>query len=204
MANGSNQPGKGLKWLRLGLWTAVALALVGTGALHFQQKSTAPSVAAFRPAFTLPDSEGRIRTVEEFRGRYLLVFFGFTNCPDICPTTLSEVANVMDTLGATGDKVQPIFISIDPERDRGMGIDAYAAAFHPTILPLTGDEVATRDAAASFRIFYERESDPVSPGGYTMSHSPALYLIGPDGDWLRQFSYGTTAEEIVDDLKERI
>lgn len=193
-----------LKWLRIGLWIAVALALAWSAALVSRQREAVPVAAAFRPDFALADAEGRIRTVEEFRGRHLLVFFGFTNCPDICPTTLSEVAQVMDGLGADTARVQPIFISIDPERDRRLGLAAYAAAFHPEILPLAGDETATRVAAASFRTHYERENDPAAKDGYAMSHSPSLYLIGPEGDWLRQFEYGTPASEILSDLEERL
>lgn len=194
-----------LKRLRIGLWIAVALALTGFGALVLgQREAAAPAGAAFRPDFALADAEGRVRTSEEFRGRHVLVFFGFTNCPDVCPTTLAEVAQVMDGLGADAARVQPVFVSIDPERDRQLGIAAYAAAFHPAILPLAGDETATRAAAASFRIFYTRDEDPTAQDGYAMSHSPSLYLIGPDGDWLRQFDYGTPASEILADLEERL
>lgn len=194
-----------LNRLRGALWIAVALALAGSGLLALQGREAAvPASAAFRPDFALADAAGRIRTAEEFRGRYLLVFFGFTNCPDICPTTLGEVAQVMDGLGAEAAQVQPIFISIDPERDRRLGLAAYASAFHPAILPLAGDAAATRAAAASFRIHYAREDDPAAQDGYAMSHSTSLYLIGPEGDWLRQFEYGTPASRILSDLEERL
>ena len=158
---------------------------------------------AFTPVFTLADEEGRIRTSAEFRGKFLLVFFGFTNCPDVCPTTLSDVAQVMDDLGADAEKVQPLFVSIDPERDRRLGLAAYTAAFHPAILGLAGTETETKAAADSFKIFYERENDAASPDGYSMAHSPGLFLIGPDGEWLRQFTYGTPAADILSDLQTR-
>ena len=194
-----------LNRLRGWLWVAVAMALVGSGLLVLRGREAAvPAAAAFRPDFALADAAGRMRTAEEFRGRYLLVFFGFTNCPDICPTTLGEVAQVMDGLGAEAAQVQPIFISIDPERDRRLGLTAYASAFHPAILPLAGDAAATRAAAASFRIHYAREDDPAAQDGYAMSHSTSLYLIGPEGDWLRQFEYGTPASRILSDLEERL
>ncbi|MFN3273568.1 MAG: SCO family protein [Paracoccus sp. (in: a-proteobacteria)] len=160
--------------------------------------------AAFRPSFTLPDAGGRLRTVAEFQGKYLLVFFGFTNCPDICPTTLAEVAQVMDDLGDQAGQVQPLFISIDPERDRRLGIADYASAFHPTILGLAGDAAQTRAAADSFHIYYEREDTATAPDGYTMSHTSGLFLIGPEGDWLRQFTYGTPADDILADLQTRL
>ncbi|WP_232816475.1 SCO family protein [Paracoccus zhejiangensis] len=187
------------------LWGAVVLAAAGSVFLYQRQPARQiETVEAFQPEFALTDADGNIRQSEEFRGRYQLVFFGFTNCPDVCPTTLSEVAQVMDDLGPDAAKVQPVFISIDPERDRQMGLDEFTAAFHPSIIGLAGDDVATRAAADSFKIFFEREEDPAAPDGYSMSHSPALYLIGPHGDWLRQYTYGTPASEILADLKSRL
>lgn len=160
--------------------------------------------SVFRPEFALADASGRVWSNADFSGKYLLVFFGFTNCPDVCPTTLSEVATVMDALGPDAARVQPVFISVDPERDRRLGLAAYTQAFHPSILGLAGDETATRAAADSFMIFFERAADASAPDGYTMSHSPALYLIGPNGDWLRQFIYGTSAADILADLHSRL
>lgn len=168
------------------------------------RETASADAAAFRPEFALADADGQIRTSADFRGRYLLVFFGFTNCPDVCPTTLAEVASVMDDLGDDAGRVQPLFISIDPERDRRLGLTEFTTAFHPSILGLAGDEGATRAAADSFKIFFDRENDAVAPDGYTMSHSPALYLVGPDGDWLHQFTYGTPAAEILADLQSRL
>ena len=188
------------------LWAAAGLATLAYGLLVLLPNRTPEAVrqAAFRPTFTLPDAAGRMRTPAEFTGQHLLVFFGFTNCPDVCPTTLSEVAQVMDDLGDDAALVQPLFISIDPERDRRLGLAEFTAAFHPSIIGLAGDEAQTRAAADSFRIFYAREGDAAAPDGYTMSHSPALYLIGPTGDWLRQFTYGTPAADILADLQSRL
>ncbi|WP_255471197.1 SCO family protein [Paracoccus sp. M683] len=187
------------------MWLAVALAGLGAFFLYQRQAEPVTQISqAFRPEFTLPDAQGQPHSSADFRGKYQLIFFGFTNCPDVCPTTLSEVAQVMDDLGSDADKVQPLFISIDPERDRKLGLDAFTEAFHPAILGLAGDDAATRAAADSFRIFFEREDDAAAPDGYTMSHSPGLYLIGPEGDWLRQYTYGTPASEILDDLNTRL
>jgi protein SCO1/2 len=188
------------------LWAAAGVAVLAYGALMvFSEPASVPvAEAAFRPTFALPDSENRLRTPADFEGKHLLVFFGFTNCPDVCPTTLAEVAQVMDDLGDDADRVQPLFISIDPERDRRLGLAAFTTAFHPSIIGLAGDEVATRAAADSFRIHFSRENDAAAPDGYSMSHSPALYLIGPDGDWLRQFTYGTPAADILADLQTRL
>lgn len=188
------------------LWAAAGAALLAYGGLIFLPGRAPEPVtqAAFRPTFTLPDASGRVRTPAEFSGQHLLVFFGFTNCPDVCPTTLSEVAQVMEDLGEDAAHVQPLFISIDPERDRRLGLAEFTSAFHPSIIGLAGDEAQTRAAADSFRIIYAREGDAAAPDGYTMSHSPALYLIGPNGDWLRQFTYGTPAADILADLQSRL
>ncbi len=187
------------------LWGAVVLAAAGSVFIYQRQPvQQIETVEAFRPEFALADADGQIRQSAEFRGRHSLVFFGFTNCPDVCPTTLSEVAQVMDELGPDAAKVQPVFISVDPERDRQMGLNEFTTAFHPSILGLAGDAASTRAAADSFKIFFEREDDTAAPDGYSMSHSPALYLIGPEGDWLRQYTYGTPASEILADLKSRL
>lgn len=194
-----------LRPLQITLWIAAILATAVFAWSRWSVGGVAQTEvsAAFEPSFSLADGEGKPRTSAEFRGRFLLVFFGFTSCPDVCPTTLSEVAQVMDDLGPDADKVQPIFISVDPERDRRLGLNAYTEAFHPSILGLAGTEAETRAAAASFKIFYERESDAAAPDGYTMSHSPGLFLVGPDGAWLRQFTYGTPATDILSDLQSR-
>lgn len=195
-----------LTGLQKRLWAAVAAALVAATAIVIWADRGPPvtAQAEFRPRFTLPDAEGRLRTVAEFQGKYLLVFFGFTNCPDICPTTLAEVAQVMDDLGDQADQVQPLFISIDPERDRRLGIADYTSAFHPTILGLAGDAAQTRAAADSFHVYYEREDTATAPDGYAMSHTSGLFLIGPEGDWLRQFTYGTPADDMLADLQTRL
>lgn len=195
-----------LRSLQITLWVAALAAVLAFAASRWwpANDETVTAASAFTPTFALADSEGRVRTNAEFRGKFLLVFFGFTSCPDICPTTLSEVAQVMDDLGPKAGSVQPIFISIDPERDRRLGLAAFTQAFHPSIIGLAGSEAETRAAAASFKIFYEQETDASSPDGYTMSHSPGLFLIGPDGGWIRQFSFGTPAAEILSDLQSRL
>ncbi|MBA3909930.1 MAG: electron transport protein SCO1/SenC [Rhodobacter sp.] len=194
-----------LSHLQIILWVAAAAAAIAFAALRWSSATDGKAVAgpAFTPSFTLADSEGRVRTTAEFRGKFLLVFFGFTSCPDVCPTTLSEVAQIMDDLGSDAALVQPIFISIDPDRDRQLGLAEYTTAFHPSILGLAGSEADTRSAAASFKIFYGRETDSSAPDGYTMAHSPGLFLIDPNGEWLRQFGFGTPAAEILSDLQSR-
>lgn len=136
------------------LWAAAGVAALAYGALMVFSDRAPVSVAeaAFRPTFSLPDAEGRLRTPADFAGKHLLVFFGFTNCPDVCPTTLAEVAQVMDDLGEEAENVQPLFISVDPERDRRLGLAAFTAAFHPTILGLPGTQsrLARRQRASRY------------------------------------------------------
>lgn len=193
-------------WVVTGAVAATCAVWMGLEAFdpHSGMAAEALEAKPFRPVFALPNAEGHLVTSESLRGRHLLVFFGFTNCPDVCPTTLAEVAQVMDDLGPDADRVQPLFISVDPERDRALGLAEYTQAFHPAILGLAGDEAQTRAAAASFKIFYGREDDPAAPDGYTMAHFPGLVLVGPEGDYVDIYDYGTPAAEIVADLRSRI
>lgn len=191
-----------LRTIRFILWGLVCVVLAVIAIQLWGGRQQTPQT--FQPDFALQDGNGQTHTMADFRGKFTLVFFGFTNCPDVCPTTMSEVAQVMDDLDADADRVQPLFISIDPERDRRQGLTEYVAAFHPAILGLSGDDAATKDAANSFKIYFGREEDPSAPDGYTMSHSPGLFLIGPDGEWLHQFAYETPAAEILAAIEERI
>lgn len=190
--------------IQFGLWAAVVVALLCAVGLQVWTSPGKPADQVFKPDFSLMDPNGRMMHSADFRGKYQLVFFGFTNCPDVCPTTLAEVASVMDGLGADANLVQPIFISIDPARDRSVGLAAFTAAFHPAIIGLVGSELATKEAAASFKIYYERTDDAAAPNGYSMAHSPDLYLVGPEGDWLRLFPFGTPAADILADIQSRL
>lgn len=160
--------------------------------------------AAFRAAFELTDHQGNERTQNDFSGRWMLVFFGFTNCPDICPTTLSEVAAVMDGLGTRSDKVQPIFISIDPERDTPAALAEYVPLFDAGIIGLTGTPEQIARTSETFPIYFERIEDAATPDGYTMGHTSHLLLFDPEAGFAGSWSYGTPAEDILADLRERI
>ncbi|MFA8384175.1 MAG: SCO family protein [Pelagibaca sp.] len=194
--------------LQKGLWAAVAVAALGAGALAVTGSrapevaiETASSVAA---EFELTDHDGVVRTADDFRDKWSLVFFGFTHCPDICPTTLAEIAQVMDDLGPQADAVQPLFISVDSERDRPEALAEYVPQFHPSILGLAGTPEQIEAAAASFKIFYERVPEETAPDGYTMGHTSQVFLFGPDGGFVRLYSYGTPAADITADLRARI
>lgn len=199
----------GLTRTQTGLWAAAGLAaaawsVAGWPSLGAYWSNTILWQFAPHPEFRLEDARGDTVTQADFRGRYLLVFFGFTRCQDICPTTLAEVGDVMENLGADADDVQPLFISLDPERSRIEDLARYTAAFHPTILGLTGVPEATRAAAESFHVLYELPAETGSPEGQNPFHSSSLFLVGPDGGWLRVFDGDTPAAKIIAELKARL
>ena len=159
---------------------------------------------AFTAEFELTDHQGMIRNEADFAGRWMLVFFGFANCPDVCPTTLAEVAAVMDDLGEDANKVQPIFISIDPERDTPEDLADFVPRFDAGIIGLTGTPEQIAQTAETFPIYYERIEEADAPDGYTMGHTSHLFLFDPQSGFETSWPYGTPAEEILADLRERI
>ena len=177
----------------------VSLQIWGGGLLD----QPAADDAAFRAAFELTDHQGMVRTEQDFAGKWMLVFFGFTNCPDVCPTTLSEVAAVMEGLGADADKVQPIFVSIDPERDMPSVLAEYVPLFGAGIIGLTGTPDQIEKTSKTFPIFYERIEEATAPDGYTMGHTSHLFLFDPEAGFAESWPYGTPAEEILADFKEK-
>ena len=177
----------------------VSLQIWGGGLLD----QPAADDAAFRAAFELTDDQGMVRTEQDFAGKWMLVFFGFTNCPDVCPTTLSEVAAVMEGLGADADKVQPIFVSIDPERDMPSVLAEYVPLFGAGIIGLTGTPDQIEKTSKTFPIFYERIEEATAPDGYTMGHTSHLFLFDPEAGFAESWPYGTPAEEILADFKEK-
>ena len=197
-----------LKLLRKSLWILVVIGGVALVALKSWVNDAAVTPeqqeAAFRADFELTDQTGAVQTDEDFAGRWLLVFFGFANCPDICPTTLAEVAAVMDGLGSDAAEVQPLFISIDPERDTPESLAEYVPAFSPTIIGLTGTPEQIERTSRKFYIFYEKIEEASAPDGYTMGHSSQLFLFSPQAEFVTSWSYGTPAEEVLADLKKRI
>ena len=190
------------------LWGLVGIAtLAFVGLLVWSDARTdqfRDDESAFQAVFELTDHQGMIQTEGDFSGRWMLVFFGFTNCPDVCPTTLSEVAAVMDGLGSAVDKVQPIFITIDPERDTPDVLAEYVPLFDAGILGLTGTPEQIAETSTTFPIFFERIEDAAAPDGYTMGHTSNLFLFDPEASFADSWPYGTPAEEILADLKARI
>lgn len=148
------------------------------------------------PRYLLKGPGGAAVMDSDFRGRFQLIAFGYTFCPDICPTTLVEMAYVMKALGDEAKKVQPIFISVDPERDTPEQLKAYTGFFDPRILGLTGSPELVRKIADFFKVRFEKV---VTPGAshYSVDHSAGMYLLGPDGSFIAKLAYGTPVEELV-------
>jgi protein SCO1/2 len=146
--------------------------------------------------FTLTDQNGTVRHASDFRGKLMLVYFGYTYCPDVCPTELQTMSQALDILGAKGTAVQPIFITVDPERDTVAEMKSYAANFSPRLLALTGTAEQVAAAAKAYKVFYRKAPQP-DGGDYLMDHSSIVYLMGRDGQYLAHFSGGTTAEQMA-------
>jgi protein SCO1/2 len=191
------------------LWVLVGIAALAFGWPQLWSEYRADSALpetdpAFVAEFTLTDHQGMVRTEGDFDGRWMLIFFGFTNCPDVCPTTLSEVAAVMQGLGDDAAKVQPIFITIDPERDTPAALAAYVPLFDVGFIGLTGTPEQITATSKTFQIFFERIKEVAARDGYTMGHTSNLFLFDPKAGFAESWPYGTPAEEILADLRERI
>src|SRR3546814_52698 len=157
--------------------------------------------------FTLTDQTGQRRSEADLKGHYALVYFGYTYCPDICPTSLSTMTQGLDLLAEqAADKAQavlPVFITVDPERDTVEALATYAEHFHPRLLALTGTLEEVADAAKAYRIYYQKVEEP-DASDYLMDHSSVIYLMAPDGSYLTHFTHASTAENIAKALAERV
>ena len=151
--------------------------------------------------FRLIDQYGKTRTDADFRGKFMLVYFGYTYCPDICPTTLGVMADALDKM-PNADRVVPIFITIDPARDKAEVIGRYLKAFGPRFVGLTGDAKAVAAAAEVYRVYYAKR--PLKGGGYAMDHSSYIYLMGPDGKFITVFDETVGPDGLRKALAKRV
>jgi cytochrome oxidase Cu insertion factor (SCO1/SenC/PrrC family) len=153
--------------------------------------------------FELIDHTGKTRTDADFRGKLLIVYFGYTFCPDICPTDLMQIGLAVDKLGASGDEVQPLFISIDPERDTTSVLAKYVPAFHPRLIGLTGTPKQIRAVADSYKAYYAKYSPP-DGAVYLIDHTGLVYLMGRSGEYLGFFPPGTPADRMVEIIRQHL
>ena len=155
-------------------------------------------------SFTLVDGNGTSVTERDFLGRYLLVYFGYTSCPDVCPTTLNQVAAAMESLGSKAASLQPLFISVDPPRDTPEVVRKYAAAFGPRIIGLTGtlDQVAA--VTSAYHVYYSVHRSAGADSNYTVDHSSILYLMGPDGRFIAPIRADLSASDMTAQISKHL
>lgn len=152
--------------------------------------------------FTLVDQDGKTVTEADFRGRYSLIYFGYTYCPDVCPTALSVMADALDILGPKGDKVTPVFITVDPERDDVAALKEYVGYFHPRMIGLTGTVEQVEVATDAYKAYFAKVGDGYGDDDYAMDHSSITYLMGLDGEFITYFGNGVGAEEMAEKMAE--
>lgn len=176
----------------LGGYTAKVGSLPG-----FLQGGLIKGKAKIGGPFTLTDHNGRKVTDKTFRGKYMLVYFGFTYCPDVCPGELQVMSDALRRLGSKSKRIAPLFITIDPERDTVEQMASYVPNFSPQLIGLTGTPKQIRDVARAYKVFFNKVKDKGSSDGYTMDHSSIIYLMGPSGEFITHFPHGTTSKAIA-------
>ncbi len=153
--------------------------------------------------FSLIDQNGVTRTDRDYRGKYMLVFFGYTYCPDVCPTTLAVIRSALDMMGSRADRVVPLFITVDPKRDTPEKLKAYLSSFGPRFVGLTGDDKAISSVAKEYRVYYQTR--PAENGGdYTVDHSGIVYLMDGSGAFAANYSLDNSPDEMAKDLLKRL
>lgn len=180
----------------IGTWVAFVV-----GEHHAIAGKDEADAAPIGARFVLSTHEGKVVTDESFRGRHLVVFFGYTSCPDVCPTSLQTLAIVLRQLGPLAVRVQPLFITLDPERDSVATIASYVGSFDPRITGLTGSPEMIERMARGYRITYRRVPGS-RHGDYTIDHTASMFHMGPDGRYLGRFSQAMSPEQIADKLRQ--
>jgi protein SCO1 len=187
-----------------GLVVAGALWHLGDVAGHrtIQTVSTGETVKLGGP-FLLTDQNGATRTDQEFRGKFMLVFFGYTYCPDVCPTTLAVIKSALEMMGSRADRIVPLFITVDPKRDTPEKLKAYLSSFGPRFVGLTGDHNAIASVAKEYRVYYRTR--PAENGGdYTVDHSGIVYLMDESGKFVANYSLDSSPDAMAQDLLKHL
>lgn len=183
---------------RLALLLAALLSLAACSREPFL--NTDVSGADYGKDFRLADHHGKPRTLADFKGKVVLLFFGYTHCPDVCPTTLAEAAAAMNELGPQADRVQVLFVTVDPARDTPALLARYVPSFYPTFLGLHGDEEQIGQAARDFRVFAQK-TPGASAEGYLIDHSAGTFVFDPRGRLRLYHGYGKGAQSLVHDIR---
>lgn len=184
----------------LGIFLMGSLSACKPQVAAIKFKATDITGADFGTDFRLTDHTGKVRTLADFKGKAVVMFFGYTHCPDVCPTTMSDLAQALVLLGNDAAKVQVLFVTIDPARDTAELLAKYVPAFNPGFLGLYGDEAATAKVAKDFRIFYQKHQAKNSQS-YDVDHTAGTYVFDQSGKLRLFMSYGQGAESIAQDLK---
>lgn len=187
--------------------TLLSLALAMAGCDRAPTSSAKPSFrgiditgAEYARTLSLPDQDGKQRSLGDFKGKVVVVFFGYTQCPDVCPATMSELAQVKQALGKDGERVQGVFVSVDPERDTPEILKSYMASFDGSFVALRGTPEQTKEAAKEFKVFYGKVPGKTE-GSYTVDHTAGSFVFDPSGKVRLFVRYGSGAEALTADLK---
>ncbi len=194
------------KGKRIGLLAALLAALAAAPAWaqpHGTADDGAPQ-GQIGGTFMLEDDRGRVIRDEMFGGKYMLIYFGYTYCPDVCPTGLQALGEALDLLGEDAQHVQALFITVDPERDNRKVVGDYVAAFHPAILGLTGPRPFIDSVIGKYKVKVAKVETPGAPDGYSVDHTASLFMMDRRGEYVRRFPHGTPPQDIVGYVRERI
>lgn len=200
---------KPLPWNKIALVLAIVFTLLVAGIIGYAMNRSfnesgvvSSGKALVGGPFKLTNQNGETVTDKDFRGQNLLIYFGFTFCPDVCPTELAKIAAVMSMLPSDA-KVTPIFITIDPERDGVAEVKSYVGAFHPKMVGLTGTPEQIQAVAKAYRVYYAKSAGSENTD-YLMDHSSIIYFMGEDGEFIAHFTIASTAEEIAARVREEL
>jgi protein SCO1/2 len=181
---------------------AMAALLLLPGGVGSGVKTLTAGRALVGGPFTLTSHTGNRVSEKDFAGRYMMIYFGFTNCPDVCPSGLQVMAAAVDRLGTKSRSIVPILITVDPERDTPEQLAKYVGQFHPRLVGLTGSEEEIRQVAKAYRVYYNKVKDEKSTAGYTVDHSALFLLMDPEGKYAAHFTHGTSLDAMAKRLDE--
>jgi protein SCO1/2 len=187
-------------FLRLNVTALFVLAVAACGPAAPKFQGSDITGISYGRDFRLNDHTGKPRTLADFRGKVVVMFFGYTQCPDVCPTTLSQLAATMQKLGPDAERVQVLFVTVDPERDTADLLSRYVPAFNPSFLGLYGDAATTAATAKEFKILYQKQEGS-TPGAYSVDHSAGTYIFDPQGRLRVYESYGQGPEVFAHDIR---
>jgi protein SCO1/2 len=189
-----------MKILKTLIGAVLAMSLLACGKPVEKFNNTDLTGLDYAKDFQLTDHNGKVRTLADFKGKLVVMFFGYTQCPDVCPTTMVEMADVMQKMGPDADKVQVIFVTIDPERDTQALLASYVPNFDKRFLGMYGDAAATAKVAKDFKVFYQKVPGK-TPDSYTMDHTAGSYVFDTEGHIRLFLRHGQGAEPIAQDLR---